>query len=322
MSKTKAANTVSPYWRVRLAHDHREGNRSERRGWEQHQLDNAPVDVSRRLSFCIAHWHLRDLRRLDGGFRSGVLACTCGGGDEVVLKLSATLEEARVEAAALGVWEGTGAAVRLLDVDFEPAALLLERIRPATHLPVNVAAIAVNVAADLLSKLHQDPPRASPFPPLEQIYPELERGSREDATYEKRTSGDPARALSGLQRLCRARAAAMKRCASTDRAVLLHGDILDKNLLWDGRGYVAIDPIPRIGDPCSDVGFFASGHPPTIGILERATAIATRMSLDPHRARQWAAIWAVLEATSAWRPDQADLEASLSSDAFERLLPL
>ena len=112
----------------------------------------------------------------------------------------------------------------------------------------------------------------------------------------------------------------MRLCATADRAVLLHGDFLDKNLLWDGRGYVAIDPMPRIGDPCSDVGFFASGHPPATMILERATAIAARMNLDPHRALQWAAIWAVLEATSAWRPDQAELEASLSSDAFERLL--
>ena len=35
---------------------------------------------------------------------------------------------------------------------------------------------------------------------------------------------------------------------------------------------------------------------------------------------QPAAAWAVLEACSAWRPDQADLEACLASDAFERLL--
>jgi streptomycin 6-kinase len=47
-------------------------------------------------------------------------------------------------------------------------------------------------------------------------------------------------------------------CASAGQAVLLHGDFLDKNLLWRGVGYLGIDPIPCIGDPCADVGFFAA----------------------------------------------------------------
>lgn len=122
----------------------------------------------------------------------------------------------------------------------------------------------------------------------------------------------------GLQRLDRVRAAAVRLCATANRIVLLHGDVLAKNLLWICKGYVAVDPIPRIGDSCLDVGFFASGHPPPIIILERATAIAAWMNLDPYRACQWTAIWAVLEAASTWQPDQAELEASLSSDAFER----
>jgi hypothetical protein len=38
----------------------------------------------------------------------------------------------------------------------------------------------------------------------------------------------------------------MKLCATAERAVLLHGDFVGKNLLRSGAGYVAIDPIPRI----------------------------------------------------------------------------
>ncbi len=117
-----------------------------------------------------------------------------------------------------------------------------------------------------------------------------------------------------------ARAAAMKLCASIGRTVLLHGDFLDKNLLWNGAGYLAIDPIPCIGDPCSDVGFFAAGNPPATTILPRAGTIAARMDLDQHRAREWAAIWTVLQTCQAWRPDQSDLDACMSSDVFERLL--
>jgi hypothetical protein len=89
--------------------------------------------------------------------------------------------------------------------------------------------------------------------------------------------------------------------------------------LWDGAGYVAIDPIPCIGDACSDVGFFAAGRPPARAILSRAVAIATRLSLNPQRAQRWAIIWAVLQACQAWRQDQADLEALLSSDAVALL---
>lgn len=286
----------------------------------QHQPDNANMDLSSRISFSIDHWDLQDLHRLAGGFRSHVFASMTSMGKEVVLKLAVTTEEAQVEAEALDEWNHSGATVHLIDVDFERGALLLEHIRPATPLPGDDDGSAIEVVADILSRLHRVPNGNFPFPTLEQIYPREEAGSREDAAYEQRTSGDPTRGLPGLERLDRAHALAMRLCATTDRAVLLHGDVLDKNLLWNGAGYVAIDPIPRIGDPCSDVGFFASGHPPSAGILERASAIASRMGLDVHRAQQWAVVWVVLEACSAWRADQAALETCLASDGFEWLL--
>jgi hypothetical protein len=83
---------------------------------------------------------------------------------------------------------------------------------------------------------------------------------------------------------------------------------------------VAIDPIPCIGDPCADAGFFAAGQPPAAGIFPRAAAMATRLGLDRRRTERWAAIWAVLQACQAWRPDQAELEATVSSGAFGQLI--
>lgn len=273
-----------------------------------------------RLCSCMDTWHLQDFSRLEGGFGSDVFACTTASGDEVVLKLTPTPEAARREVAALGVWVDTGAAVHLIDADFVQSALLLERIRPATHLPSDDDPVAIEVAAALLSSLHQVSPGSFSFPALEEIFRQMERRSRGDAEYEQRTSGDPTRGAAGLQRLDAARAVAMNLCATTEQPVLLHGDFLDKNLLRSATGYVAIDPIPCIGDPYSDIGFFAAGHPPPASILSRATAIAARMDLDPHRARHWAVIWTVLQACQAWRTDQSDLETCLARDEFGRLL--
>jgi streptomycin 6-kinase len=277
------------------------------------------MDLPSRLRSCLGAWRLQVGSRLEGGFRSEVFACTTSTGEEVVVKLAATVEEACAEAAALEAWDGTGATIHLIDADFQQSTLLLNRVRLATPLPSNDDPLAIVVAAALLRRLHETPPGRFPFPALEQIYARMERQSREDAAYEQRANGDPTRGAAGLERLGAARTAAKQLCATTERPVLLHGDFLDKNLLWDGAGYVAIDPIPCIGDACADVGFFAAGRPPARAIVSRAGAIATRVGLDPQRTQQWALIWAVLQACQAWRRDQADLEAFLSSDAFELL---
>ena len=284
-------------------------------GW-----DDAEVEIASRLGACKRRWDLQGGSRLGGGFRCDVFACSAAGGEEVVVKLTATLEEARLEAAALASWAQTGAAVRLIDADIRYGALLLERIRPGTPLPGGDDPASIKAAAGLLSRLHLAADGELPFPALEDIYVRLESHARDDAEFEQRTSGDPPRGAAGIKRLGMARAAAMKLCATTERTVLLHGDFLDKNLLRFGEGYVAIDPIPRIGDPCADAGFFAACHPPATTILQRAGAVAEHMGLDRHRALRWAAVWAVLQTCQAWREDQSDLEACLSSEQFEHLL--
>jgi len=278
------------------------------------------VDIASRLRACKRHWELDGGSRLDGGFHSNVFGCTTARGEEVVVKLTATRRDAQAEAAALAAWASSGAIARLLDVSIEQGALLVERSRPGTHLPGGDDPVAVEVAAGLLNSMHRANPGTFPFQTIEEIYGQLETQAREDADFEQQASGDPTRGAAGLQRLDAARTAAMNLCATTGHAVLLHGDFLDKNLLWDGAGYVAIDPIPRIGDPCADVGFFAACHPPATAIQQRADATAEHMGLDRYRAQRWAAVWTVLQACQAWREDQSDVEACLSGDAFESLL--
>jgi streptomycin 6-kinase len=278
------------------------------------------VDVAHRLRACIRRWHLQPVGRLTGGFRSAVIECTSADGTDVVVKLAGTVEETHAEAAALAAWTHTGAAVRLIDVDVTLGALLLERIRPGTPLPGHDDPVAIAVAADLLSRLHQVPPTTFPFPTVLESYVQRERVARDDADHEQRSTGNPDRGQAGIQRLPAARAAVVQLCSSADRGVLLHGDILAKNLLWNGAAYVVIDPMPHIGDPCADVGFFAAGHPPAATILSRATAIAELMGLPQHRAQRWAVVWTVLQTCQAWRDDQDELEACMSSRDFEQLI--
>jgi hypothetical protein len=53
-----------------------------------------------------------------------VFACSAAGGEQVVVKLTPTPGEARLEAAALALWAHTGAAVLLIDADVSYGALL------------------------------------------------------------------------------------------------------------------------------------------------------------------------------------------------------
>jgi streptomycin 6-kinase len=278
------------------------------------------VDVASRLGVCKRRWHLDGGSRLDGGFRSDVFGCTTAAGAEVVVKLTVTREQARAEAAALAMWEHTGATVLLIDADFEHGALMLERVRPATPLPAGDDRVAIDVVADLLTRLHRARAATFPFPALDETYGQMEDQARDNAAYEQRSRDAPTRGEAGLHRLSAARTAAMRLCGTARRTVVLHGDFLDKNLLWNGARYVAIDPIPLIGEPCADVGFFAAGHRPATGILQRADAIAEQMGLDRQRAQRWAVVWTVHQTCHAWREDQSDLETTLASSEFDQLL--
>jgi len=126
----------------------------------------------------------------------------------------------------------------------------------------------------------------------------------------------------GVGLLGQSRVAALRLCSTARQTVLLHGDFLDKNLLFDSTHLVAIDPMPRVGDPCADIGDFAASHPPARHIRSTARALAGQLGCDPLRAERWAAIWAVGEACETWRSDSDELQEWVSSQEVERLLAL
>lgn len=273
----------------------------------------------RRLIECERAMGISIGSQMEGGHRSAVFRCSTEDGTDAVLKLSATTDDWAAEAAALSAWERENAAVRLRAVD-EPSialALVLVLLVPGTPLPEGRKAEAVRVAAQLLPRLHRHP-GAFPFPSLMARYTEFERRAQQDAAHEQQVLGNPEPV--GLPLLPKARETASRLSVTGPDDVLLHGDFIDKNLLLDGDRYVAIDPIPMIGDPCSDVGFFAAYHPPASNALDCAADIATSLGYDEERALRWTAVWLTHQACETWRGDTEELRAVVRSARVGQLL--
>jgi len=267
------------------------------------------VDLQTRVDSCGERWSLRLGERLAGGFSADVFACRDQYGRERVLKLPRTSDEANMEVAALRAWAGNH-AVELLDYAHDLAALLLVRLVPGTPLPPGDDDLAIAAVADVLSALHAADHTSVAVPSMPLAFDQ----------YLANTIAHAEPGTAGLALLNASRDAAFDLCATTRSPVLLHGDPLDKNLLFDGRHYVAIDPIPRIGDPCSDVGFFSAGRVPCTDIVGRARRLADALRLDTHRAARWTAIWAVGEACETWRPDSDDLQCWITGREATALL--
>jgi streptomycin 6-kinase len=275
--------------------------------------------LAHREAAVVRRWGLRLGPPLAGGYRSHVRDCVTAGGTAVVLKLTKTIDEAWLESRALAGWQGTGATVRLLAADPEQGALLLERLRPGTPLPGGDEPAVLDAAVELLDRLHAVPAPAG-FPSVADCFPDRARIARADNRAERADHGDPDRAAGALALMADAQRAMTVLSSTATRAVLLHGDFLDKNLLLNAAHYRAVDPMPYRGEPECEIGFFASHHPPVAGTLHRARTIARRLGADPDRAGRWAAVWTVLLAVSAWRPDQPDLDALVASRPFIEIL--
>ncbi len=268
--------------------------------------------VPDRLNRCAARWRLQIGEPLQGGFLARVFACVDAEGNQLVLKLSPPQVPAALEAAALRLWAGRG-AVSLRACDLPSGALLLDRLIPGTPLPPAGNRRAIEFVAPVLVDLHRvEIPAQHPFPTLAEAFD----------SYLKRVRAWVEPETAGVGLLPQARVAALQLCSTARQTVLLHGDFLDKNLLFDSRGLVAIDPMPKLGDPCADIGFFAACHPPARHIRSTARALAGRLGYDPFRAERWAAVWATGEACETWRDDSDELQGWVSSQDVEQLLAL
>lgn len=193
-----------------------------------------------------------------------------------------------------------------LDLD----ALLTRRVVPGTSLEGDDEDEAIRSVVAVLGDLFQASIPALDFAPLDRAIDEyLVRKSMIDVDSE---------ALGLL--IEKARVSGRTLVASSTNQVLLHGDLMDKNLLRHHGRIVAIDPMPCTGDPHSDLGFWAATRSPVHGLESRAAELARLLRLDPGRTARWAAVYAVGEACETWRQDIMELREWVASKRANELL--
>jgi streptomycin 6-kinase len=195
-------------------------------------------------------------------------------GDDAVLKVAwEGDDESLHDAEALERWDGNG-AVRVLRLDLESHAMLLERAQPGTDISGLEDGAATAIAVDVATRLWL--PGSAPFRP---VGPEIERWL-----------GTAEREGSELVPLARELFAEIGGGADW----LVHGDFHHHNILRHGDRFVAIDPKPYLSDREYDVPSFL-WNPihyrfDDRGGIERRIAAFVACGLDDFRIRAWTVI--------------------------------
>lgn len=242
--------------------------------------------VPRQLAQLVADWQLTLEPQFDhAGSTSVVVPVVTADGTPAVLKLSLPHADALGEAPALRRWDGRH-AVRLLQVNDDGLVLLLERCVPGHDLWTFPVDEQISVIAGLLPGLWVEPAGA-PVRRLEDTAADWARRMRADST----AFDAPAEAVAD------AAGWAEQLAATTERRVLLHGDLNPGNVLTAQREpWLAIDPKPWIGDPAFDLAqalmnwIRVSEDASVDAAVERASRLAAAVGVDVGRALRWATV--------------------------------
>jgi streptomycin 6-kinase len=219
-------------------------------------------------------WELSVSAPVGRGNTSLVVRCERRDGRRAMLKLTPEVPLAEAEAAALRAWAPTRRVPELWG--HEAGALLLEAL--PNELPLSEAKgdpPPLGEVAALIRALHGVEPVAG-VPPLS------ERVEFVFGHWIARRGGD--------ERLAAGRELARALVADSVPPVLLHGDLHPANVLdgGPGRGLVAIDPRPCLGDPAFDaVDWVFHGEPDPARRRARSAELAALIGCDPERLWRW-----------------------------------
>lgn len=269
------------------------------------------------LDRSIERWSLTlEGRAWPAGY-SQVLPMVRSGGERVVLKLSHPDGEMLQEVEALRFYGGRG-AVRLLEVDVEDGALLLERCEPGGSLQASEEDEANRLAADVLRRLWRPLPAAHGF---DLLTDEAARWARRLGTANEAVGRPFARSL-----MDETRALARDLGGAMDGTVLLHQDLHHGNVLSSSRGWLAIDPKCLAGERAYDTAPLLRDRPeavlgsanPSGRLLRRFDLLADELGLDRARMRGWGVVQTV--AWGIWSFEVGDVENGRRHVVLARLI--
>jgi streptomycin 6-kinase len=261
-----------------------------------------------------SRWGLRLGQAWPRGGTSVVLPCESDDGEQLVLKLTPELKIAVDEATALDAWMACRHVVTVHDADLDHGALLLERVLPGTRLADEPGQWTLKDVVPVLSGLWQQPSLVGAGSGL----PELrERAEFVFEMTRRRLDLNPAVAARVPPDVVEASQNLARTLAGEGPVRLLHGDLHPGNVLrgGDGRGLVAIDPRPCLGDPAFDAVDWVLAGGGERAVQERIDWLAGRVDgLDPDRAWAWSQAMAVVLAVAilAGRGDDPEGESMLA----------
>jgi len=232
-------------------------------------------------------WELRLEAPFPGGNASLALPVRQADGSGAVLKLNFPEAVTAHEADALAWWNGSGAA-RLLAVDRERDALLVELCEPGTQLWDEDEETAFVAAAGVLRRLWRP---ASAEHPFRLLADEARRWLEELPARWERLGRPFERRL-----LDRALAALAELGPDQQEAVVVHQDFHGGNVLRARREpWLAIDPKPLVGERAFDTASLlrdrrhelARAAAPGRLIERRLDVLEVELGLDRERVRGW-----------------------------------
>jgi streptomycin 6-kinase len=236
-------------------------------------------------------WQIEFGPLIPRGSMSAVMRCRTADGRPAVLKVSPDGPRAADEAVGLARWR-TVHVPALLAVDETAGALLIEAVEPGTPLVDVDSYPRQEDVAELITALHAHGlPHPSYRPVAERIAHLYDSGL---TNYERKPE---LVALVAPKLYEQGRRRAMRLAEQTPATVLLHGDLTPSNVLGggEGRGLVAIDPAPCLGDPAFDAIDLVLWRAEDVDtIADRAQRLAPAIDSDPERLLAWCSSFAAM----------------------------
>ena len=206
------------------------------------------------------------------------MAASLPDGSEAVLKVNPQEPETEFEGEAFERWDGIGAA-RVYAHDRERRALLIERLRPGTQGWELTDEEATAVGAGVLEQL---------WVPAGEPFVRLEDQAAYWAEFLPRHWDSLGRSFE--RSLVDEAVGFLREAGPTQReSVLLHQDLHAGNFLLSGRGWLAIDAKPLVGEREFDVASLIRDRRPTTraAMERRLDYLVERLDLDRDRVRGW-----------------------------------